>query len=52
MTRAYFGMTVTVGVMGGFHRKVQQRGVRDAAGESADRGRKGDRLFDGLECSH
>jgi hypothetical protein len=31
---------------------VEQGGERNAAGEGADGGGEGDRLFDGLECSH
>ena len=45
-------MTMAVGVMGRLDREVEQGCEGDTAGEGADRRRKGDRLFDGLERRH
>lgn len=39
-------------VVGGLGGGVEEGGERNAAGKSADSGGEGDRLFDGLECSH
>ena len=43
---------MAVGVMGRLRGQVQQRGIRDAAGQGTDGGGEGDRLFNGLVCRH
>ena len=43
---------MTVGIMRSLCCKIEQRCKRNSAGQCADSGGEGDRLFDGLERSH